>query len=63
MWFQFNALQWGEVLQTINVSDTEANQGVVTPAKRSASLGKVIGKGKLNGVSGSSSGGSVGGSS
>lgn len=60
MWFQFNALQWGQVSQTIDVSGVEARQGVVTPAKKSASLGKVKGRGKVNGVSGSGGSGSVG---
>jgi len=57
---QFNALHWGQILQTINVSDTDARQGVVAPARRSAKLGKVIGRGSVKGVSGSGGRGGVG---
>ncbi len=60
MWFQFNALHWGDVLQTINVSGVDSRQGRIKPIERSAKLPKVQGRGKVNGISGSGGKGGVG---
>ena len=60
---QFHPLHWGKILQTINVSGVDAKSGVVTPAKKSATLTKAVGRGSVSGVSGSGGRGGVGGSS
>lgn len=60
---QFNALQWGQVLQNISVSGVDAKQGMIKPIDKSATLTKSTGRGSVLGVSGSGGSGGVEGSS
>ncbi len=62
MWFQFNALQWGQSLQTINVDGSKAADANLSPVTGMGTNKSISGTGGVSKRTSSSRGGGVGGS-